>query len=421
MSVRSNVALTKAGMMIYLQRAHDELFPGLKPRGFKKIKNKKNRAVEEHTMNEVLKNIYTVNLGVKKDERALVFTDLVRKDEALDPEELKKRADLRKIALEVAEAGKGLCEVSFFEFPAVEAHGKEPPKELWVAAFGQEAVNRLDADGLLEKILEKTIYDVDDNRSAERLIDEFARTPDVVIALSNFSTSHTRFRSYLTRLKRVRYASMPLFERFMLDGAMKADWNAVASRTNRLVEMMTGGDTVVVTSHNGTSISFSMQRREVQPDTGILTAPGSFGNLPAGEAFLAPVEGTAEGTLILEWSPTKKLRESITLEVAKGRVVKVLGTEKYAEVLREKLAINPLMGNIAELGIGTNDKATRPDNILETEKILGTVHIALGDNASFGGRVSVPFHQDFIFYRPTLEVIKREERTALIIEGEPQF
>ncbi|MBI5467714.1 MAG: aminopeptidase, partial [Deltaproteobacteria bacterium] len=242
-----------------------------------------------------------------------------------------------------------------------------------------------------------------------------------VIALSNFSTSHTRFRSYLTRLKKVRYASMPLFERFMLEGAMTADWNAVASRTNRLVEMMTGGDTVVVTSHNGTSITFSMQRREVQPDTGILTTPGSFGNLPAGEAFLAPVEGTAEGTLILEWSPTKKLRESITLEVAKGRVVKVIGNEKYAEVLREKLAVHPLMGNIAELGIGTNDKATRPDNILETEKILGTVHIALGDNASFGGRVSVPFHQDFIFYRPTLEVIKREERTALIIDGEPQF
>lgn len=372
-------------------------------------------------MNEVLKNIYTVNLGVKKEERALVLTDLVRKDETLEAGELEKREDLRKIALEVAETGRPLCEVSFFEFPSVEGHGKEPPRELWVAAFGKEAVERLDEEGLLEKILDKTIYDVDDNRSAERLIDEFARTPDVVVALSNFSTSHTRFRSYLTRLKKVRYASMPLFERFMLDGAMTADWHEVEARTKRLVGMMKGGETVVVTSHNGTSITFSMQRREVLPDTGILTAPGSFGNLPAGEAFLAPVEGTAEGTLILEWSPTEKLRKPITLEVSKGKVVKVIGEDRYAEVLRAKLSVHPLMGNIAELGIGTNDKATRPDNILETEKILGTVHIALGDNASFGGRVSVPFHQDFIFFRPTLEVLKGEERTELIIEGEPKF
>lgn len=372
-------------------------------------------------MNEVLKNIYTVNLGVNSGERALVFTDLIRDTEKAGPLERAKREDLRKIAREVAEAGKGLCEVSLLEFPSVEGHGKEPPKELWAAAFGERAVKELEDEGLLGKILDKSIYDIDEVRSAERLLDEFGKSPDVIIALSNFSTSHTRFRSYLTRLKRVRYASMPLFERSMIGGAMTADWNRVASRTNRLVEMMSGGDTVVVTSHNGTSISFSMQRREVQPDTGILTKPGSFGNLPAGEAFLAPVEGTAVGTLILEWSPTEKLRESITLDVAGGKVVKVTGGDRYAEELREKLAQHPLMGNIAELGIGTNDRASRPDNILETEKILGTVHIALGDNSSFGGRVSVPFHQDFIFFRPTLEVFKRGEKTELIIDGEPKF
>ena len=41
--------------------------------------------------------------------------------------------------------------------------------------------------------------------------------------------------------------------------------------------------------------------------------------------------------------------------------------------------------NLAELGIGTNDKASRPDNVLEAEKILGTIHLALGDNTGFGG------------------------------------
>lgn len=372
-------------------------------------------------MDEVLKRIFTVNLGVKKDERALVFTDTVRDEETVTAEELRQREDLKEIAKEVAEAGKEFCKVSYLEFPSVMGHGKEPPVELWEAAYGEKAVDELEKEGLLERILNKTIYAVDESRDAERIIDEFARCPDVIIALSNFSTSHTRFRGYLTRLKGVRYASMPLFERSMIDGAMTADWNEVEARTKRVVEMMSGGDTVIITSHNGTSITFSIRGRDIKPDTGILTAPGSFGNLPAGEAFLAPLEGTAEGTLILEWAPTKKLHESITLEVKKGLVVKVEGRGEFAEDLREKLSVHPLIGNIAELGIGTNDRASRPDNILETEKILGTVHIALGDNASFGGRVSVPFHQDFIFFRPTLEVMKKEEKIEVIVEGEPRF
>ena len=73
--------------------------------------------------------------------------------------------------------------------------------------------------------------------------------------------------------------------------------------------------------------------------------------------------------------------------------------------------------NIAELGIGTNDKAARPDNILESEKILGTVHIALGDNSSFGGKISTPFHQDFVFFKPTLTLIYKNGRRKTLIRN----
>jgi leucyl aminopeptidase (aminopeptidase T) len=86
--------------------------------------------------------------------------------------------------------------------------------------------------------------------------------------------------------------------------------------------------------------------------------------------------------------------------------------------LEEKLSEDRKNRNIAELGIGTNDKAVRPDNILESEKILGTIHIALGDNSSFGGRVSTPFHQDFVFFRPTVTLIcKNGERKNILEDG----
>lgn len=369
---------------------------------------------------EAIERIFTINLGVKETESVLVFTDIITPAESVTEEMKKKRERLVDIAKAVAEEGKRHCSTYYREFKATGSHGKEPPRELWEAAFGEKTVERLEAESLLAKILEKTA-NTDDLHKAERVIKESGDAPHAVVALSNYSTSHTRFRDYLTRCLCTRYASMPLFEESMLTGVMTADWKEVEKRTLRLAEKMDGADTVVVTSHNGTSITFSMKGRKVQPDTGIITEPGSFSNLPAGEAFLAPVEGTAEGMLILEWAPTRKLKKHIELIVKKGVVVEVSDGDPYADELRKKVESNPLFGNIAELGIGTNDKATKPDNILETEKILGTVHIALGDNSSFGGKVSVPFHQDFIFFAPNLEVLKGEERVELLIEGEPRF
>lgn len=370
---------------------------------------------------DALKNLYTKNLGIKRTERVLVFTDLLAQGESQGAKEKERRLSLVQIAKTIADAGMGICDTAYLEYPSLKEHGQEPPLRLWEAVFGPQAINGLKRAGLMERLLSKTAS-ADDLKKAEAgLLKDGIKTFDAIIALSNFSTSHTRFRDFLTRLKKVRYASMPLFDLEMFSGAMTADWDNVKRRTDRLLKMFEGADTVVITSHNGTSLSFSIKGRELLGDDGILTEPGKFGNLPAGEAFMAPLEGTAEGTLILEWAPDGRLTAPIELDVKKGRVVKVSGLDALATNLRLKMEENPLIGNIAELGIGTNDKATRPDNILETEKILGTVHVALGDNSSFGGKVSVPFHEDFIFFKPTLEVIKGEEKAEILVEGEPRF
>ncbi|HEY4745309.1 MAG TPA: peptidase, partial [Desulfuromonadaceae bacterium] len=60
--------------------------------------------------------------------------------------------------------------------------------------------------------------------------------------------------------------------------------------------------------------------------------------------------------------------------------------------------------------------AHRPDNVLEAEKIMGTIHIALGDNSGFGGTVSAPFHEDYVFYHPTLTAIGADGQEAVIID-----
>ena len=67
-------------------------------------------------------------------------------------------------------------------------------------------------------------------------------------------------------------------------------------------------------------------------------------------------------------------------------------------------AAGELGTNLAELGIGTNEAATVTGNILEDEKILGSVHIAFGASAGIGGTVTVPVHLDSVVLEPTLDI-----------------
>ena len=98
--------------------------------------------------------------------------------------------------------------------------------------------------------------------------------------------------------------------------------------------------------------------------------------------------------------------------------MEIRGNEPYRLKLEQKFAESAKNRNIAELGIGTNDRASRPDNILEAEKILGTIHIALGDNSGFGGTVSTPYHEDYVFYQPTLTAVMADaSRITVLREG----
>ena len=366
---------------------------------------------------KTLRNIFSVNLSVKKSESALVFTDIPFDGEVVDGADRCRRERLRDIAILIAETGKGFCKkILYHEYPATGSHGAEPPKELWAKAFGEKAFNELKAQKLLARLINKKADDSDMRRAEEIIARHKRYAVNAVIALSNYSTSHTRFRDLLTRICKTRYVSMPLFDAAMLEGAMNVNWRVIDRRTRSIARIVNKAEAVEIKTPNGTSISFSKKGRKAESDTGILTAPGAFGNLPAGEVYLAPVEGTAEGRLVLEFAPTRQLKAPVALTVKNGFVAEVSGDDEYAGYLRAKLSERRENANIAELGIGTNDMAKRPDNILESEKILGTIHIALGDNSSFGGNVSTPFHQDFVFFRPTVTLMYKDGAKATIMK-----
>ncbi len=359
----------------------------------------------------VIREIFRTNLGVKKSERVLVFIDRPTKRDAVPDEDLQRWLRLKDIAMLIVETGRGFArEVIFYSYPSRGGHGVEPPEGLWKEAFGEGAVEALKEKRLFRAIIQKKASPEKIEETEEVIRRYSAQAVDVVIALSNYSTSHTRFRDLLTRVCSARYASMPLFDVRMLEGAMDVDWKALRKRTKAMARLVHRAVEVFITTPNGTEMRLSKKGRRALADTGDLKRPGSFGNLPAGEVYFAPLEGTAEGTLVLEWAPTRKLSSPVSLRVRGGLVEEVEGRDDFVLTLRERIAERRENANIAEVGIGTNDRAVRPDNILESEKILGTIHVALGDNSSFGGRVKTPYHQDFVFFRPTV-VLKFRDST----------
>jgi leucyl aminopeptidase (aminopeptidase T) len=362
------------------------------------------------------RSLFEINMGIRPGERILVFSDTIRPDERPSPADRDRRERLLAMARETAEFAErayGACR--FVSFPATAASGAEPPEPLWRAALGGVTVDRLIAAGLLVRLLAKSTT-AEEFADARAIVSASPEAAQVIVALANNSTSHTRFRTLMNAVG-CRFASLPHFDPEMLQTSMMVDWLSLAERTRKLAGIITAATRVTLTTPAGTSLSLGVSGRTAKSDDGLLTEPGSFGNLPAGEAFLAPVEGTTEGDLVIEYAPTRKLASPLRLRVRQGKVIAIEGDDPYRARLEGKFAESDYNRNIAELGIGTNDRATRPDNVLEAEKILGTVHIALGDNAGFGGTVSTPFHEDYVLYQPNLVAEMTDGQCVTVLDN----
>ncbi len=361
--------------------------------------------------------LFRVNMGYRPGERILVFSDTIRSDEEVSAADLDRRTRLHATASALADfADQEYGAASFCDFPATPASGAEPPLPLWSAVFGEAIIEQFEAAGLLGTLLEKSISPEGLERARAIVSAGKDAVADIIIALSNNSTSHTNFRK-LACQSGTRFASLPHFDPEMFGSSMTVDWHALAARTARLVEAVNRAEWVQVECPNGTAMHICKKARHAEGDDGLLTADGAFGNLPAGEAYLAPLEGESHGVMVIEWGPTAKLISPLTLTIADGTVVRIEGDDPLRQRLEAKFNENPNCRNLAELGIGTNDKASRPDNVLEAEKILGTIHLALGDNTGFGGRVAAPFHEDYVFYQPTVTLVMADGREEVILDN----
>lgn len=229
---------------------------------------------------------------------------------------------------------------------------------------------------------------------------------DVILAPTTKSLTHTEARRAACT-QGARIATMPDTDLDMFIRTLNTDFTKMRELTQKLSCLLTEGVEVEVSTALGTSIRFSIHERKAISDLGELKEKGSFGNLPAGEAYIAPVEGTASGIIVFDsmMAEVGLLNKPIKAFISEGRLIHVEGGLEAHTFKRMLDDVNdPCAFNLAELGVGTNERAMITNKCLEAEKVLGTVHFAFGDNASMGGSVKVPIHLDGVVSRPNLRI-----------------
>lgn len=301
-------------------------------------------------------------LNVGNDEHVVVLND------GNDPH-------LLNALLAVVENTAGNHE--FLEYEAPEHHGMEPPEE--VAEAMKEA--------------------------------------DVFIAPTKKSVSHTDARVSACEAG-ARGATLPGITKKIWNTSLQADYGRVKEISEQVYALLEDTDTVRITTPSGTDVSFDVNIDYFHTDTGIIHKPGEFGNLPAGEADGGVMN--MNGTVVVDhfqFAP-----EGTKIEVQDSEAVAIEHPEEDSSELAEAFENIDGARNVAEFGFGTNPAATLIGNVLQDEKVLGTVHIAFGDNTSYipkgdSRRVSSDIHWDTVCEAATVLF----DSSKILDEGEPVF
>lgn len=220
---------------------------------------------------------------------------------------------------------------------------------------------------------------------------------DIAVALTEYSATAPLI-NFGQKLPKLRSASMPRVMRSMEQTALAADYSEVARKSHILADKLSQAVSAKAEFSTGHQMYFDLRYRKAEADDGQLHTDKKgirLINLPSGEAFIAPYEGEVEGQL----SRTKGMipvmadDELVLFRVEENRIVEVIGDGPQAAQKRDYFAVDQARCNIAELGLGCNDKAVISGSVLEDEKVLG-LHWAYGRSDHIGGTVGVADFSD---------------------------
>jgi leucyl aminopeptidase (aminopeptidase T) len=262
--------------------------------------------------------------------------------------------------------------------------------------------------------------------SAERLGKDKEALKNLYKGLDGKPYAHI-FDHLLHGLKKIRAFWSPTVTTDIFVRTVPIDYSELRNNCAKISQLMKDAKEVHVETALGTDISVGIRGRKPKADDGDFSTPGKGGNLPSGEVYISPELGASNGTLVFDGSitldKTLVIKEPIKIQVKDGFATKIGGKNeakklsKYIEQAEKKPFEMVKKGelddakakeysknarSIGELGIGLNPKAKIVGNVLEDEKVLGTVHFAIGSNYDQDALALI--HSDGIIKQPTVTI-----------------
>ncbi|MEM0448348.1 MAG: aminopeptidase [Methanomassiliicoccales archaeon] len=306
-----------------------------------------------------------------------------------------------------------------------------------IARFIYEAALEAKARATFMVQPRKTQYD-----DAERIVLEAIKSePDVIVAITDRKVGKDPFGLKLGYVgrdgkqynhiydavlwgnRRCRSFWSPGVTVDMFERCVPVDYSTMRALASKLKDVLDDGKEMHVTSPAGTNICFSIEGRKGQVDDGDFRWPGKGGNLPCGEAYVSPRNGTVEGVIVfdgtLDLVPNPIIPKEPVKVFLKGGFITQIEGGKEAEMLLKVIERGETLARemgkkeeernaraIGELGIGINPKAKMTCNMLEDEKVWSTVHFAIGSNLDNDAHALI--HQDCLVLNPSLFVDGRQ-------------
>jgi leucyl aminopeptidase (aminopeptidase T) len=298
---------------------------------------------------KIEEKVFSQCLNARKNEKILIITDAI----------------LRDIAIPFFNVG---CRISrdttLMEMIPRALHGEEPPEQV---------------------------------RSA-------METSTIILMITSKSLTHTHARK-AANAKGAKIVSMPGVTKEMISRCFDINYWEMKRKMEKVKKKIERARFATLKSGFGGELRLELEGREWMMDCGILET-GEVTNLPAGELFIAPVEGKACGEVFIDGSIAGIAplgAPPLHLVFEGGILTKIEGKDapQLTSLLEKK---GGAARNLAELGIGFNPKATISGNTLEDEKVAGTCHIAIGDNSTIGGEIRAGIHIDCVIKSPTLSI-----------------
>ena len=261
------------------------------------------------------------------------------------------------------------------------------------------------------------------------LVEDVYKKYDLVLCISTYSA--TAPLTAFAKQYGFRGATMHGMNQIILGSGLAVDYFEVSRQAEKLRLGMTKADWVEIDfgyEDRQFTLHLDLAGQEAQKSHGLCRGGPDIANLPAGEIYYVPASVSGE-------FPHKYEDGTIGLmEVAAGRIHRATllrGNQVTVEAHNEKLASDPVTGELGELGFGTQELPVSGRDI-QDEKILGTMHVATGRSDHLGGSLTPDrfankknaTHDDILFSpskTPEIRVpqvrMHRNGKTEVLIEN----